>query len=147
MPNNKGITLIEVLVALLVISIGILGMLVLQLKGISGMSASQQRFLVDTVAYEIIDDFRLHRSQALNGEYDINGARVGTCTSTEAISAPERIKNKVACKISEDAILSVQRNTKIFNADTQEWPFVIRIIWHEAINKDQPTEFVYATEI
>ena len=66
-----GFTLIEVMVAMLILSIGLLGMAGLQAVSLkmnqSALHSSQATFL----AYDIIDRMRANRQAALDGDYDM----------------------------------------------------------------------------
>ncbi|MFQ6023812.1 MAG: type IV pilus modification protein PilV [Acidiferrobacterales bacterium] len=65
-----GFSLIEVLVALLVLSIGLLGLAGLQTLGLKFNTQSYQRTQAVLNAYEIIDRIRANRGGMLAGEYD-----------------------------------------------------------------------------
>lgn len=69
--QQRGFTLVEVLVALVILSIGLLGLAGLQL---SSLQASQQAYLrsqATVMGQDIIERMRANRDAALNGEYDI----------------------------------------------------------------------------
>ncbi len=71
--NNKtrGFTLLEVLVALTVLSIGLLGIAGMQLFSLKSSQDSSLRTHATYIAYGIIDKMRANRVQALAGTYDI----------------------------------------------------------------------------
>jgi type IV pilus assembly protein PilV len=74
-PNHgraKGFTLVEVLVAVLVLSIGLLGIAGLQLTSLRGNQSSYLRSQATVLSYDLIDRMRANRSQAMSGSYDIN---------------------------------------------------------------------------
>lgn len=84
-----GFSLIEVLVALLVLSIGLLGLAALQTTGLTLNHESYGRTQAVLQAYDIIDRIRANKSDsggAVNSTYDsvTLGAAPGTtdCTST-----------------------------------------------------------------
>lgn len=66
-----GFTLVEVLVALLVLSIGLLGLAGLQLSGLQGNHSAYLRSQVSVLAYDMIDRMRANRGAAMNGDYDL----------------------------------------------------------------------------
>lgn len=71
MSRERGFTLVEVLVAVVVLSIGLLGLAGLQL---SSLQANQQAFLrsqATVLGQDIIERMRANRQAALAGEYDI----------------------------------------------------------------------------
>lgn len=69
--RSKGLTLIEVLVALIVLSIGILGLATLQTQSLSFNNAASQRSQATALAYDMADKMRANRPAALNGDYFI----------------------------------------------------------------------------
>lgn len=65
-----GFTLIEVLVALLVLSIGLLGLAALQSATLQFNHSAYLRSQATNLAYDMIDRMRANRQAALNGAYD-----------------------------------------------------------------------------
>jgi type IV pilus assembly protein PilV len=68
----KGFTLIEILVALVVLSIGLLGVAALQLNSLRNNHSSAMRTQATFLAYDIIDRMRANRQDALDGLYVTN---------------------------------------------------------------------------
>ena len=69
--NSQGFTLIEVLVALLVLSIGLLGIAGMQLFSLKSNQDSGLRIQAVYIAYSLIDKMRANQAQALAGTYNI----------------------------------------------------------------------------
>lgn len=67
----RGYGLIEVLIALLVLSIGLLGLARLQMNGLKSTRSATLRFEAVNLAYDILDRMRANRVRALQGDYDI----------------------------------------------------------------------------
>lgn len=65
--RNHGFSLIEVLVALLVLSIGLLGLAALQTTGLKFNHQSYERTQAVMQAYDIIDRMRANKSGAVSG--------------------------------------------------------------------------------
>ena len=65
-----GFTLIEVLVALLVTSIGLLGVAALQMSGLQNNHSANLRSQASLYSYEIIDSMRANRDNATDYEKD-----------------------------------------------------------------------------
>jgi type IV pilus assembly protein PilV len=83
MRTNKlarGTTLIETLVALLVLSIGLLGVAGLQMSSLQNNRGAHMRSQAQVLAYDIADRMRANRNVALAGGYVIGfgGAAVGS---------------------------------------------------------------------
>jgi type IV pilus assembly protein PilV len=68
---EKGFTLIEALVALVVLSVGLLGVAGLQLVGLRGNLSAASRTQANYLADDIIDRMRANYAAARNGEYDV----------------------------------------------------------------------------
>ncbi|WP_019568119.1 type IV pilus modification protein PilV [Thioalkalivibrio sp. ALMg13-2] len=68
--RSSGVTLIEVLVALLVLSIGLLGVAALQANALQANHGSQLRSQATNLSYDIADRMRANRKAALDGDYD-----------------------------------------------------------------------------
>lgn len=68
---NGGFSLLEVLIALLILSIGLLGIAALQTVSLRSNHGAYQRSQATFLAYGIIDSIRANRDAALNDGYDI----------------------------------------------------------------------------
>lgn len=71
-PRQRGFTLIEVLVALMVLSLGLLGLAALQTVGLKYNNQSYQRTQAVLQAYDIIDRMRANKDNnaTVNATYD-----------------------------------------------------------------------------
>ena len=69
--SARGFTLVEVLVALVVLSVGLLGIAGLQLTSLKANHGSATRTQAVYLAYDIIDRMRANPTAALNHDYDI----------------------------------------------------------------------------
>lgn len=67
----RGLTLIEVLIALLVLSIGILGLATLQTASLGFNAGASQRTQATMLASDMAERMRANRQAALAGAYDI----------------------------------------------------------------------------
>lgn len=67
----QGFSLVEVLVALLLLSVGLLGLAGLQARGLKDNQMSVQHSQAVLYATDIIDEMRVHRALALAGAYNI----------------------------------------------------------------------------
>jgi type IV pilus assembly protein PilV len=66
-----GFTLLEVLIAVLVLSVGLLGLAGLQATGIKANHSAYMRSQAVAYGYDIIDRMRANRLSALSGGYNI----------------------------------------------------------------------------
>lgn len=69
--KQAGATIIEVLVAVLVTVIGVLGAASLQMNSVKFNHIANTRSYATMLAYDVIDRMRANRTAALNGSYDI----------------------------------------------------------------------------
>lgn len=82
-PTHRGFSLLEVLVALLVLSIGLLGLAALQTTGLRFNHQSYERTQAVLQAYDIIDRMRANKSNdggTVNSTY--NNVSIGTTPGT-----------------------------------------------------------------
>ncbi len=70
MTRNSGFSLIEVLVALLILSVGLLGSAGMQTLSVQMNVSARQSSQATYLAYEIIDRMRANRQAALAGDYN-----------------------------------------------------------------------------
>jgi type IV pilus assembly protein PilV len=72
MKRDKGFSLIEVLVTLLITSVGLLGLAVLQAKSLQFNHGAYLRSQANILAYDIADRMRLNKDDARAGQYNIS---------------------------------------------------------------------------
>ncbi len=70
--SQAGTTLIEILITVILVSIGLLGLAGLQLSSVQNTNSAAERFEASTLARDILERMRANRQQALNGEYDLD---------------------------------------------------------------------------
>ncbi|WP_341649484.1 type IV pilus modification protein PilV [Thauera humireducens] len=71
-PRENGTTLIEALVAMVVLSVGVLGMVGLQANALKLNQTSLQRSQATILAYAILDQMRSDTAAARAGDYDVD---------------------------------------------------------------------------
>lgn len=69
--KHRGFTLLEVMVALLILSIGLLGLAALQLTGMRFNTDAYTRTQATIFAYDIIDRIRANPVGRINGNYNV----------------------------------------------------------------------------
>ena len=70
LTNQAGVGLIEVLIAVLVLSIGFLGMAALQSKALSNNNSAMVRSIGTIASYSIVDAMRVDLAGVRAGDYD-----------------------------------------------------------------------------
>lgn len=93
--STRGFTLMEVLVALAVLSIGLLGMAGMQLFSLTSNYDAYLRTQATYFAYDLIDKMRANRAETLTGGYDsalssIPGSFTN-CQTTSAACTPSQL--------------------------------------------------------
>lgn len=67
---QRGVGLIEVLVAVLILSIGLLGIALVQTRSLSANNSSMARSMAVVASYSILDALRADRVNAIAGSYN-----------------------------------------------------------------------------
>lgn len=84
MKNTRGFTLVEVLVALLVLGVGLLGVAGLQSATLGLNHGSYLRSQATVLAQDMVDRMRANPRATANGDYDEAGAGASTATCEQA---------------------------------------------------------------
>ena len=84
----RGFSLLEILIAVVVLSIGLLGLAGLQFTALRGNSQSYERSQAQALAYEIADVMRTHRVAAGQGAFEIVAGEIpaepeASCTDAD----------------------------------------------------------------
>ena len=82
--RSRGFTLLEVLVAMVVLSVGLLGLSGLQTTSLRNNHSAFLRSQATLVTHDIIDRMRANRASAAAGNYDIAYAATPTTVSCSA---------------------------------------------------------------
>lgn len=93
--RQSGVGLIEVMIAVLVVSIGFLGVAALQATSLSTNNSAMARSMATVSSYSILDAMRADRENALAGKYD-GTYKATTCPN--AGSTFESVQVHLWCK-------------------------------------------------
>ncbi len=69
--GQAGATLVEIMITVVLVTIGLLGLAGLQLATVQNTNSAAQRFEATTLAWDILERMRANRQRALNGDYDL----------------------------------------------------------------------------
>ena len=69
--QQAGVSLLEVLIAVVVLSLGILGLVGLQMSALRNNQSSMERSMAVIESYSIVDAMRVDRDNAIDGAFDI----------------------------------------------------------------------------
>lgn len=126
MRHQRGIGMIEVLIAVLVVSIGFLGMAALQAKALSTNNSATARSMAIVASYSIIDAMRADIVNAKNGAYNTtvtanacaDPAGAGSLASYQldswcaelgkTLGAAATTTGKVDCSVVGDCTVTIQ---------------------------------------
>lgn len=97
MTRQQGLSLLEIMISVLVLSIGILGMATLQLQALKSNQSALTRTEATQYAYMINDMMRANRSAALNGQYniDLGGAVSGGSMAVQDLLHWKRVLSEL----------------------------------------------------
>jgi type IV pilus assembly protein PilV len=113
--RQAGFSLIEVLIALVVLALGLLGFALLQTMNLRYAQSSNYRTQATNLSYDLIDQIRANR--ALAGQYAIDAGSFGSvtgqnCSRPTAFVTPansvSRWKCQVRAALGENATAAVQ---------------------------------------
>lgn len=96
--NQKGVGLVEVLVALMLLAIAVLGFAALQLKAVAASSEANNQVLALTVARDLAERMRANPQAVINGNYKVGAITapttdVATTAGNTASIAEQDLKN------------------------------------------------------
>jgi len=80
--RQRGFSMIEVLIALLILAIGLLGMANMQASGMRSTHGAYLRTQATIMAGDILDSMRANVNAARGGSYDIAFSGTATCGAT-----------------------------------------------------------------
>ncbi|HSY95701.1 MAG TPA: type IV pilus modification protein PilV [Steroidobacteraceae bacterium] len=94
--RTSGFTLIEVLVSIVILSIGLLGIAKLMLFSSRSNDSAYLRSQATALAYEILDNMRANRQEAINKTYDTLAATPATAPAKLCTGATQCATNELA---------------------------------------------------
>lgn len=134
----RGSTLLEVLIALVVLGLGVLGMVAMQATSLKSNQTALARTQATELVNEISDLMRANRSAALAGSYDNTlTSTAPTGTTTNAVDL-QNWKTRLA-------LLPAGQGSIAHSGST----FTITVQWDESRlkNGSASRQFIYRTEI
>ena len=138
--RTRGFTLVEALVALLVISIGLLGIAAMQLTSLRSNHSSSLRSQATLLAYDIVDRMRANQNAANNGAYDIAlsaTAAGGTVAGDDLVRWKQNLTNTLPAGKGAVARSGAGSATK----------FTVTVQWDDSRGAAPALSFVMETQI
>jgi type IV pilus assembly protein PilV len=128
--SQRGTTLIETLVALVVLSIGLLGIAALQMTSLRNNRGAHLRSQASTLAYDIVDRVRARR-----GEDATNGASyVVALGATPTGSSPAELDLQSWKQTLALALPGGDGSVQFLPPNT----LIVRVIWTDTLDADNP---------
>lgn len=99
-PNRRsGFSMLEVLVSILVLSIGAIGAAGMQIAALKDSGSANSRYRAASLAGAMADTLRADRTIAITESSDfVSGVVTGSCTAT-ALTPIKRWQNQIACEL------------------------------------------------
>jgi len=119
--GNRGFTLIEVLVSLVVLAIGLLGLAMLQTTGLRYNTNSYSRTQATYMAYDLAERMRANVPGFQAGNYDVSSSAATTIAGSSSYSCNLPSNNNCSCDTgtcSNAALAQYDIGQWYYNLDT-----------------------------
>jgi len=141
--DQVGVSMIEVLVSIIILSIGLLGLAGLQTAGLKHNQSAGFRSTASMMAYSILDSMRANRVVAGAGGYNHSLSEEDTSETETKVEAeiPEDVKTwlkELALRLPDGA------GTVVVDADNK---VTITIQWDDSRGAVAPQQFVMTTRL
>jgi type IV pilus assembly protein PilV len=110
--QQRGVTLIEILITVLILSFGMLGMAALQTRALQGNQSSGQRSQAIVLSNYILDVMRVDRESAKGGDYNTGAGGAFIC-GPAGVSGSTLAKNTL-----KDWLTTMETNLGAADDDT-----------------------------
>lgn len=138
-----GFTLLEVLIALIILSIGLLGLAGLQTTSLKYNHDAQLRSQASLLAYDMADRMRANHGEAQNGAYDTSYADDPECDRNFTPSGPlanadvDGWLNRIACA------LPMGNGSVSVSGDFG----TVRVRWDDSRGEEDAREFIFTVRL
>lgn len=148
--RSSGFSLIEVLITLVVLALGLLGLAMLQVTNLRLTQSANSRTVATNLAYELMDDIRSNRLNAINYAGDIKaaGAETTGCTKAGATGSGEQ-KKEFACRLLAGLGSTATANVAVEINNTMS-TVTVTIDWEDSKRwrqDDENTKFTASTNL
>lgn len=123
---QQGIGLIEVLIAVLVLSIGLLGIAALQSNALKNAQSSLNRSQAVMLSYFMLDAMRINRAAAVGGQYDLGKTCTVVADSGNLISHDQHVW------LQAIKVLLGNHPTSCGEIDCQGADCTVRVYWDDS---------------
>lgn len=143
-PGCRGLTLVEILVALLILSIGLLGLAGLQTMSLKFNTSAYFRTQATALAYGLADRMRANRQVALAGGYTVAVESPAPACGVPDLSGsvPEQDiavwRNALACRLPQGT------GSVVLNGGNE---FTLTVQWDDSQGQEPAMEFEFTTAL
>jgi type IV pilus assembly protein PilV len=140
--RSRGFTFVETLVALLVLSIGLLGVAALQLSSLRTNHSASLRSQATLLAYDMVDRMRANRTAAIAGSYDLD-----LVDEPDEASTVLNVADLVRWKQNLASTLPAGNGSIERSVTGGVTTFTVTIQWDDSRGAAAPMQFVMETQI
>lgn len=143
MPSHQqGFSLIEILVTVVVLSVGLLGLAGLQATSVRFNHSAYLRSQATSLAYDIADRMRVNRQAALNNNY--TGSVTRTCQSNVALAGTVAAQDIAAWGNALACALPLGRGNIVRGAGNI---FTVTVLWDDSRGQEPLQQFAMTTDL
>ena len=137
--GSAGFTLIEVLVALLVLAVGLLGVAALQFRGIQYSQGALMRSMVSTLTYDITERIRSNQADVASylGTYTVGTSPPAGCDPTLGKNAVNDLlcwRSELARALPPGSTADISQNGSLYT---------VTITWTDRDGSDHPISYTF----
>lgn len=152
--NHRGFTLLEVLIALVVLSVGLLGQLVLQTHNVRANHLSQLRTQASILAADIVERMSLNAVEARAGGYALSQGSAAVnyavdCEDPEQSCTPADLAGFDRYRWHQRVLQLLPAGDAAVSVDTSVNParVTVTLIWDNSKGQDTPVSQNFVLEL
>lgn len=145
-PTGRGFTLVEVLVTVVVISVGLLGIVALQVISLRNNHESYLRTQATALADDIIDRIRSNRDNAPSYTVALTGSLSGGTQAAKDVTEWKSQLKTLLPKTGTTTVADANGAITVTTLSTGSYQVVVTIQWGER-GTTNPMSFVTRTEV
>jgi type IV pilus assembly protein PilV len=142
-PRCRGLTLVEILIALLILSIGLLGLAGLQTVSLQSNTGAYYRTQATALASGLADRMRANRAAAFADEYTVGLADPEPACAAPAVDGTVPEQDISAWRMALACRLPLGNGSVVRIGN--EFTFTVR--WDESRGEDDPMQFQFTTAL
>lgn len=145
--SNKGFTLLEVLIAIVILAIGLLGLATLQAVGLQTNQSALHRTQATNLAYDMVDRIRSNRANIADYALVMDATAPLDCTTNLALSQATQAARDLAAWQNSVGCSLPQPNASI-DVDADNNQVTITVQWDDTRGQDaEPLAFIVESQI